>query len=83
MSKTTFNGIHIDLADISMIGKLAKSGQGWSAPVVWRQTGATINLNMATVKEEFAIIIGDEQLREERSAKENYERLVNEWKGSP
>jgi hypothetical protein len=80
MSKTTFNGIHIDLSDISMISQLEKRQGAWIASVVWRMTGVAINLKMASVREEFAIIIGDEQVREEKEAKQNYDRLVSEWK---
>lgn len=82
MSKTEFNGIYIDLADISLIGKLVKGPAGWFAPIVWRATGSTINVKLADEKEAFSIIVGDEQLEEEKAAKENYARLVSEWKES-
>lgn len=80
--KTEFNGIHIDLSDISMISGLEKRQGQWIASIVWRQTGAAINLKMASVKDQFTIIQGDEQVREEKEAKDNYEKLVFQWKES-
>ena len=82
MAKTTFNGIHIDLSDISMISQLEKKQGAWVASVVWRNTGMAINLKMAGVREQFAIIVGDEQVQEEKEARENYARLVSEWQAS-
>jgi hypothetical protein len=82
MAKTTFNGIHIDLSDISMISRLEKRQGEWIASIVWRQTGAAINLKMATVADQFTIIQSDQQIKEEQEAKDNYDRLVAEWKQS-
>lgn len=83
MSKTHFNGIYLDLSDVSLIGKLERKQGIWFAPIVWRATGMTINLNMATSKDPHAIFIGDEQMNEEKEAKDNYDRLVHDWKGLP
>lgn len=82
MSKTTFTGLHIDLSDVSLIGRLTKGPGGWFAPIVWRYTGTTVNVKMADEKEEFRILVDDEQLREEKEAQDNYDRLVSEWKTS-
>ena len=50
MSKVTFNGIHIDLSDVSLIGLLTKHEGIWSCPIVWRATGAAINVKMGDRK---------------------------------
>ena len=80
MSKVTFNGIHIDLSDVSLIGQLVKRENKWFAPVVWLATGTSINLQMGKSAEDYAIIISDAELTMEKEAKDNYDRLVELWK---
>lgn len=82
MAKIEFNGIHVDLSDISMISQLEKRQGAWIASIVWRQTGSAINLKMATVADQFGIIVTDAHVKEEADAKANYDRLVSEWKAS-
>lgn len=83
MSKTTFNGIHIDLGDVSLIGKLDRDPSGnWFAPMVWRNTGATINLKMKSPHDRYQVIADNQMEQDEADAKANYERLVAEWKAS-
>lgn len=82
MSKTTFNGIHIDLSDVSLIGLLTKTDGIWSCPLVWRATGAAINVKMGDIRDKHAIFTSDQDQQDEIHAKENYDRLVSEWKAS-
>lgn len=82
MSKTTFNGIHIDLSDVSLIGLLTKTDGIWSCPLVWRATGAAINVKMGDIKDKHALFVTGANEAEERYAKDNYDRLVEEWKKS-
>lgn len=81
MSKTQFNGIHLDLSDVSLIGQLTKNDEGiWFAPVVWRNTGQTINLKMSAQKDRYSILVTPEDDPAEREARDNYDRLVRDWK---
>lgn len=82
MAKIEFNGIHVDLSDVSMISQLEKRQGEWIASLVWRQTGMAINLKMAPVRDQFSIIITDQQIEDEKKARDNYDRLVSSWKDS-